>query len=143
MSPAARSILSCPRSTMCRPTQALPEHRVKSFDGTTEPEKVKQGYRAIKVALTQPAARCGNHSAPPCGTEPPEGYGGWRWLKRPRDRSPPERERPLQGDWPWLMNYRFWADRGPTTERLEPGISHIDVSLRSLAWPLIPRKFTR
>jgi hypothetical protein len=38
---------------------------------------------------------------------------------------------------------RLWPDRRPTTESLEPGISHIDVSLRSLTWPHIPRQFTR
>jgi hypothetical protein len=31
----------------------------------------------------------------------------------------------------------------PRLKRLEPGISHIDVSLRILTWPHIPRKFTR
>src|SRR5258708_961188 len=35
------------------------------------------------------------------------------------------------------------AVRRPTTERLEPGTSDTDVSLRSLALPHIPRKFTR
>jgi hypothetical protein len=53
------------------------------------------------------------HSAPPCGTEPPEGYGGWRWLKAPPGiealLSAGCCERPLQGDWPWLMNYRSHA----------------------------------
>lgn len=38
---------------------------------------------------------------------------------------------------------RLWPDRMPTTEPVEPGISQIDVSLRSLALPHILRKFTR
>src|SRR5260221_7633393 len=36
-----------------------------------------------------------------------------------------------------------WPGKRPTPGRLEPRISLTDVSLRSLTWPYIPRKFTR
>jgi hypothetical protein len=39
---------------------------------------------------------------------------------------------------PGRDRYRPELARRPTTERLEPGVSHIDVSLRSLTWPHIP-----
>src|SRR6202142_1465718 len=42
-----------------------------------------------------------------------------------------------------IRRARLWPDRRPTTERPEPGVSHIDVSLRSPRLPHIPRKFTR
>ena len=44
---------------------------------------------------------------------------------------------------PYLREVPELAVQRPTTERLQPGISRIDVSLRSLTWPHIPRKFTR
>ena len=41
------------------------------------------------------------------------------------------------------VDRRKLAGQRPTTERLEPWTSHTDVSLRSLTWPHIRRKFTR
>jgi hypothetical protein len=51
--------------------------------------------------------------------------------------------RPVNGSHVASFTDRSWPGRRPTTERLEPRTSCIDVSLRSLAWPHIPRKFTR
>ena len=42
-----------------RARRVFPQNRVKSFDGTAELERMKQGYRAIKIALRRFVARCG------------------------------------------------------------------------------------